>query len=194
MVAAVKANGWPVSIHCNGDATLDSALDAIEDRLRRESADRREPHRTLHDHTPRADRPHEEAGRATQFPDEPRVLLRRRLPRSALRHGTCGSHGSRRTVRGNRACRSRSTPTRRAPTSARCNWFKPPSRAFAASTTPSSAKTRPISVEEALKAVTVHAAGQIGMSDRIGTLEPGKEADLTILEERPVQSRSRARS
>jgi len=30
MVTAVKANGWPVSIHCNGDATLDSALDAIE--------------------------------------------------------------------------------------------------------------------------------------------------------------------
>ena len=30
MVADVKAHGWPVSIHCNGDETLDIALDAIE--------------------------------------------------------------------------------------------------------------------------------------------------------------------
>ena len=30
MVAKVKAKGWPVSIHCNGDETLDMALDAIE--------------------------------------------------------------------------------------------------------------------------------------------------------------------
>ncbi|MGA9083104.1 MAG: amidohydrolase, partial [Pseudolabrys sp.] len=30
MVAEVKAEGWPVSIHANGDAALDNALDAIE--------------------------------------------------------------------------------------------------------------------------------------------------------------------
>ena len=30
MVAEVKAQGWPVSIHANGDAALDNALDAIE--------------------------------------------------------------------------------------------------------------------------------------------------------------------
>jgi hypothetical protein len=30
MVAEVKAQGWPVSIHSNGDETLDIALDAIE--------------------------------------------------------------------------------------------------------------------------------------------------------------------
>ena len=30
MVAAVKAAGWPVQIHCNGDATIDDALNAIE--------------------------------------------------------------------------------------------------------------------------------------------------------------------
>jgi predicted amidohydrolase YtcJ len=30
MVGVVKAEGWPVSIHANGDATLNNALDAIE--------------------------------------------------------------------------------------------------------------------------------------------------------------------
>jgi hypothetical protein len=48
-------------------------------------------------------------------------------------------------------------------------------------------KDQAVTVEEAFKAVTVHAAGQIGMSDRIGTLEPGKDADLTILESDPFK-------
>ncbi len=30
LVAQVKASGWPVSIHCNGDASLERALNAIE--------------------------------------------------------------------------------------------------------------------------------------------------------------------
>ena len=42
-----------------------------------------------------------------------------------------------------------------------------------------------ISLDDALKAVTIHAAGQIGQANRIGTLERGKEADLTILESNP---------
>ena len=44
-----------------------------------------------------------------------------------------------------------------------------------------------VSVEEALKAVTSTAAAQIGQGDRIGTLEPGKEADLVILEQDPFK-------
>ena len=42
-----------------------------------------------------------------------------------------------------------------------------------------------VSLTEALRAVTVHAAGQIGMADQLGTLEFGKLADLTILEKHP---------
>ena len=44
-----------------------------------------------------------------------------------------------------------------------------------------------VSLTEALKAVTVNAAGQIGMDDRLGSLERGKEADLTILEADPYK-------
>ena len=44
-----------------------------------------------------------------------------------------------------------------------------------------------VSLTKALKAVTVYAAGQIGMHDRLGSLEPGKEADLTILEADPYK-------
>lgn len=45
-----------------------------------------------------------------------------------------------------------------------------------------------ITLEQALRAVTVNAARQIGMEDTIGTLERGKEADLTILESDPFKT------
>jgi predicted amidohydrolase YtcJ len=38
-----------------------------------------------------------------------------------------------------------------------------------------------LKVEEALRGITQHAARHLGMGDMIGTLESGKEADLTIL-------------
>jgi predicted amidohydrolase YtcJ len=42
-----------------------------------------------------------------------------------------------------------------------------------------------VSLTEALRAVTLYAAGQIGMADQLGTLQAGKFADLTILEKDP---------
>ena len=39
-----------------------------------------------------------------------------------------------------------------------------------------------VSLTEAIKAVTVYAAEQIGMQDRLGALAAGKEVDLTILD------------
>jgi predicted amidohydrolase YtcJ len=44
-----------------------------------------------------------------------------------------------------------------------------------------------VTIDEALKAITIHAARQIGLEDSIGSLQPGKEADLTILESDPYK-------
>lgn len=44
---------------------------------------------------------------------------------------------------------------------------------------------------EALKAMTVNAAEIIGVSDRIGTLEPGKDADIIILSGHPLELMTR---
>lgn len=44
--------------------------------------------------------------------------------------------------------------------------------------------------EEALRAVTINAARIAGLDNRIGTLEPGKDANLVILRGHPFQTRS----
>lgn len=45
-----------------------------------------------------------------------------------------------------------------------------------------------LSIDQALRGITQHAARQMGLGDEIGTLEPGKEADLTILESDPYRT------
>lgn len=42
-----------------------------------------------------------------------------------------------------------------------------------------------LSVDEALRGITLHAARQMGLAGEIGSLEPGKQADLAILESDP---------
>jgi predicted amidohydrolase YtcJ len=42
-----------------------------------------------------------------------------------------------------------------------------------------------VSVDDAMRAITATAACHIGLGEVLGTLEPGKEADLTILEDDP---------
>ena len=44
-----------------------------------------------------------------------------------------------------------------------------------------------ISVQDALKAVTLDAAYSIRLEESVGSLEPGKLANLTILEESPYE-------
>jgi predicted amidohydrolase YtcJ len=41
-------------------------------------------------------------------------------------------------------------------------------------------------VQRALEAITIDAARQLGLADRLGSLEQGKEADFTILEDNPL--------
>jgi len=49
-----------------------------------------------------------------------------------------------------------------------------------------------VSVYEALRAVTIDAAWQLNADDRLGSLAPGKAADLVILDEDPQQVESEA--
>ncbi len=44
-----------------------------------------------------------------------------------------------------------------------------------------------LSEEEALKAVTINAAQILGVADRVGSLEPGKDADVVILDGHPLR-------
>ena len=44
-----------------------------------------------------------------------------------------------------------------------------------------------VSLDDAIRAVTINAARQIGRGDRLGSLEKGKEADFTILESDPYK-------
>ncbi len=45
-----------------------------------------------------------------------------------------------------------------------------------------------VTLDQAMRAITINAARQIGLEDAIGSLEPGKEADLTILEGDPYKT------
>ena len=47
-------------------------------------------------------------------------------------------------------------------------------------------KDQAITVQRALEAITIDAARQIGMADRVGSLEEGKLADFTILADNPL--------
>ena len=47
-----------------------------------------------------------------------------------------------------------------------------------------------ISPEVALAAVTLNAAEILGVSDRLGSLEEGKDADLVVLDGEPLNSLS----
>ena len=44
---------------------------------------------------------------------------------------------------------------------------------------------------DALKAITINAAEVTGISDRVGSLEPGKDADFTIFDGHPLELRSK---
>jgi imidazolonepropionase-like amidohydrolase len=46
--------------------------------------------------------------------------------------------------------------------------------------------------EEALKGVTSYAAGHLGIADRVGSIEVGKDADVAVWDGDPLDSRSRA--
>ena len=48
-----------------------------------------------------------------------------------------------------------------------------------------------MSPKEALKAITINPAETIGLGDRVGSLEVGKDADMVILSDNPLKVKSK---
>jgi len=186
MAAEVKAAGWPVSIHCNGDATLDIALDAIE------AAYGANPptgvNRIEHCTMARPD----QIARMVRLGVQPSFLINHVYyygaayrddlfgPERAERMDAAADFikaGSPFTLHTDAPCSNIGTLQNiQTAVTRRCHVDGSVVGAAQA-----------ISLTDALKAVTIHAAGQIGMAERIGSLEGGKEADLTILESDPYK-------
>jgi predicted amidohydrolase YtcJ len=186
MVAEVKAIGLPVQIHCNGDYTVDIALDAI-DAAYAGSTDygvNRIEHSTMA-------RP-DQILRMQKLNVQPSFLMNHvRFYGAAYRDqifgperaafmdpaGACVKAGLPFTLHTDGPC-SPPGPLALISTAVtrRCiidNSVVGPDQA--------------ISLDDAIRAVTTAAARQLGQGDRLGSLEKGKEADFTILESDPYK-------
>ena len=184
MVAEVKAQGWPVSIHCNGDLTLDLALDAIEAAYGAFPATgvNRIEHCTI-------TRP-DQIERMAALGVQPSFLMNHVYFYGAAYRDQL--FGPERAARMDPAadCVKLGLPFT-IHTDAPCSNIGTLQLVQAAVTRKCSidgsvvGPGQAVSLTDALKAVTIHAAGQIGMADALGSLESGKLADLTILEKDP---------
>ncbi len=187
MVAEVKALGLPVQIHANGDYTIDIALDAIEAAYGA-SADygvNRIEHSTMA-------RP-DQILRMKKLNIEPSFLMNHvRFYGAAYRDQIFGPERAAFTDPA-AACVKAGLPFT-LHTDGPCS---PPGQLALIET----AVTRrciidnsvvgpdqAVSLDDAIRAVTVNAARQLGQGDRLGSLEMGKEADITILESDPYKT------
>ncbi|MEI6160846.1 MAG: amidohydrolase [Roseococcus sp.] len=184
MVAAVKAAGWPVLVHCNGDATVDLALDAIEAAYGANPATgvNRIEHCTI-------TRP-DQIQRMKRLGVQPSFLMNHvYFYGAAYRDALFGPERAARTDAAGDFVRAGMPFTLH--TDAPCSNIGGLQLIQTAVTRKCSVDgtivgpEQAVSLDDALKAVTIHAAGQIGQAHRLGTLERGKEADLTILESNP---------
>ncbi len=186
MVAEVKAFGLPVQIHCNGDYTIDIALDAIEAAY--SGSTDYGVNRIEHSTMARPD----QILRMKKLNAQPSFLMNHvRFYGAAYRDqifgperaafmdpaGACVKAGLPFTLHTDGPC---SPPGQLALISAavtrRCiidNSVVGPDQA--------------VSLDDAIRAVTIDAARQLGQGDRLGSLEKGKEADFTILESDPYK-------
>ncbi len=188
MVAEVKVFGLPVQIHCNGDYTIDIALDAIEAAYAgsTEYGVNRIEHATMA-------RP-DQIVRMKRLNVQPSFLMNHvRLYGAAYRDeifgpdraafmdpaGACVKEGLPFTLHTDGPC-SPPGPLALISTAVtrRCiidNSVVGPDQA--------------VSLDDAILAVTIEAARQLGQGDHLGSLEKGKEADFTILESDPYKVR-----
>ena len=191
MAAEIKAFGLPVLIHCNGDYTIDISLDAIEAAYsgstayginRIEHATMARPDQILRMKTLNvqpsflmnhvrfygaAYRDQIFGPERAAFMDPAGACVKTGLPFTLHTDGPCSPPGPLALI---------STAVTR-----KCiidNTAVGPGQA--------------VSLDEAIRAVTIDAARQIGQGDRLGSLDKGKEADFTILEMDPYKVSSDA--
>jgi hypothetical protein len=184
MVGEVRAQGWPVSIHSNGDETLDLALDAIENAYGAFPATgvNRIEHCTI-------TRP-EQIERMARLGVQPSFLMNHVYFYGAAYRDQL--FGPERAARMDPAadCVRLGLPFT-IHTDAPCSNIGTLQLVQTAVTRKCSVDgsivgaEQAVSLTDALRAVTSHAAGQVGLGDQLGTLETGKLADFTILEKDP---------
>ena len=186
MVAEVKAFGLPVQIHANGDYTIDIALDAIEAAYgassdygvnRIEHATMARPDQILRMKTLNIEpsflmnhvrfygaayRDQIFGPERAAFMDPAGACVKAGLPFTLHTDGPCSPPGSLALI---------GTAVTR--------------RCIIDSSVVGSDQA--VSLDDAIRAVTIAAARQLGQGDRLGSLEKGKEADFTILESDPYK-------
>ena len=184
MVADVKAAGLPCLIHCNGDRTIDIALDAIEAAYgsSAELGINRIEHATM----ARQD----QIERMKKLNVEPSFLMNHvTLYGAAYRDqifgperagfmdpaGACDKAGLRFTLHTDSPCSPLGS----------LRLVKTAVTRLCEVDNSVIGGDQALSVQRALEAVTIDAARQVGQADRLGSLEAGKEADFTILEDDP---------
>jgi predicted amidohydrolase YtcJ len=186
MVAEVKAIGLPVQIHCNGDYTIDIALDAIEAAYA--GSTDYGVNRIEHSTMARSD----QIARMKRLNVQPSFLMNHvRLYGAAYRDQIFGPERAA-FMDPARACVEAGLPFT-LHTDAPCS---PPGPLALVSTAVTRrciidnsvvGAAQAVSLDAAIRAVTIDAARQLGRGDRLGSLETGKEADFTILESDPYK-------
>ena len=179
LVARAHQNGWQVGIHTQGDAAIGMSLDAIERAMR--AAPRLDTrHRIEHCGYPRPDQIERMASLGVVPINQPNFLVD--SGDDFVRHLGARAHRLQ-PLREELAAGIRPVISSDAFVSS-----LRPLDTIGAAMTRQTRTGRPIgadqrlSLDEALRAHTIDAAVAIGMEDRIGSLAPGKLADLVIVD------------
>ncbi len=186
---AAKDAGWPILIHCQGDAAVDEALDAIEHTYGADPATglNRIEHATM----ARQDQIERMKRLGVQPSFIPDFVY---LYGAAYRDQIFGPERADFMAPAGAAARAGVPFTLHSDSPAAGLPINPLRHVQTAVTRRCAIDNSvigpdlAITIDQALRAITVNAARQIGLEDVIGTLTVGKDADLTILESDPIRT------
>mgnify|MGYP002621681482 FL=1 len=184
IIRAYAEQGQQISVHTHGDRTIDAVLDVYEEVLAACPQAKR-PFRLEHCGTIRDD----QIDRALRLG----VVCSFFLPYlyywgEALRDALLGPEAAARFVPSGTATRKgmrvsyHCDPPMTWPNAVLCLHLAVTRRSLAGNVI--GAEER-VDIDSALRAVTIDAASHIRMEDKIGSLEPGKYADLVLLDKNP---------